>query len=84
MPGLEYKDLRSEIHTTFTDISSEEGRTYHFPGGDMVSIPLPLALSVAKSGGHRILDTYGCSHYIPKGWIHIKWTVKEGSPHFVK
>lgn len=81
---LKFEDLRNESKSTFEDISSEEARTYYFPGGDVITIASPIALSVAKSGGHRLLDGYGSSHYIPRGWIHIKWTVKEDAPHFVK
>lgn len=67
----------------FVDISSEEFRVYRFPTGD-VRIEAPLKLSVAPSGGHRLFDAAGLSHYIPKGWIQLSWRAKEGKPHFVK
>lgn len=67
----------------FKDISSEEQRTYVFPDGDKVEILHPLEINVSESGGHRILDAAGYSHYIPDGWIHLYWTTKPGSPHFV-
>lgn len=68
----------------FTDISSEAVRTYVFHGGDEVSILNPLQLNVSRSGGHRILDAQEVSHYVPSGWIHLKWTAKPGQPNFVK
>lgn len=68
----------------FTDISSETYREYTFPGGDRVRIENPLWLHVSKSNGHRVFDANGKSHYIPTGWIHLQWEVKEGAPNFVK
>jgi hypothetical protein len=63
----------------FTDISSEEYRVYQFDQV-VIRIDLPLKLNVSKSGGHRILDSGGVSHYIPAGWQRLSW---KGSPHFV-
>ena len=62
----------------FQDISSEVSRTYTFPGGDTVTIAAPVGLNVSESGGHRIEDKAGVAHYIPAGWIHLTWTVKQG------
>jgi hypothetical protein len=76
--------LRNESKNEFTDISSEASRTYVYRGKEEVTISEPAWLNVSKSGGHRLLDLAGCSHYLPPGWIHLKWTVKEGQPHFVK
>ena len=82
--GLTFKDLRNESHAKFVDISTEKYRIYHFPNDKSVCIDEPVALAVAKSGGHRLLDVFGRSHYVPKGWVHLQWSVKEGAPHFVK
>lgn len=68
----------------FTDISSEEFRQYEFLGGDRVRIDAPLYLNVSKTGGHRVFDSKGVSHYIPLTWIHLFWKAKEGQPNFVK
>lgn len=68
----------------FEDISSELYREYRFLGGDMVRIEAPLKLNVSESGGHRIFDAKGVSHYIPAGWIHLSWVAKDGEPNFVK
>jgi hypothetical protein len=66
----------------FKSLEDEEYREYAFPTGSVVRIELPIALNVSASGGHRVLDSDGISHYIPGGWIHLKWKVKEGKPHF--
>lgn len=68
----------------FEDISSERYREYRFLGGDVVRIDRPLKLNVSESGGHRIFDGQGTSHYIPAGWIHLSWVARDGEPSFVK
>lgn len=76
-------ELRNESGLAFTDISSEVWREYQFRG-ESVRIENPVALNVSKSGGHRVLDERGVSHYIPSGWVHLTWVAKDGKPHFVK
>jgi hypothetical protein len=73
----------NESSNKFVDISSEQFRSYVFPGNEIVRIENPLQLSVSASG-HRLFDAQGISHYIPKGWIHLMWQAKDGEPHFVK
>lgn len=75
-------EFKNESTNTFSDISSEEFRTYIFIGGE-ITIQNPTHLSVSKNG-HRLFDAQGICHYVPTGWIHLKWKVKEGQPHFVK
>lgn len=85
-------ELRNESGLQFTDISSEAWRRYDFPSGMTVMIKEPQFLNVSKSGGHRLLDGDGTSHYIPGGWHHLSWRSHDGgpggdpkpSPHFVK
>ena len=79
---LTFEEVRNDSKLKFNDISSEEHREYVFPEGS-VWIDYPVALNVSKTGGHRIVDGDGKSHYIPKGWIHLNWKVKENAPHFV-
>lgn len=67
----------------FTDIGSESVRTYTFIGGSEITIYRPKMLNVSASGGHRIFDSDGYSHYIPTGWIHLKWKTRPGYPSFV-
>lgn len=59
------------------DLSNrEEYREYIFPGREIVHIDNPQFLIVSDNG-HRI----GCgemSHYVPYGWIDLKWKNKEG------
>jgi len=76
-------EFKNASDNKFIDISSEKFRTYVFPGGDEVTIKNPLQLSFSAAG-HRLFDGEGVSHYIPKGWIHLKWEVKSGQPNFVK
>lgn len=66
----------------FKDLSSEACRSYEFPNGSVVTITKPLKINVSASGGHRIFDAAGVCHYIPAGWVHLKWTVNPGRPHF--
>jgi hypothetical protein len=71
----------------FDRIDSEEFRCYVFPAGAKtleVRIDNPLYLAVSASGGHRLFDADGKSHYIPAGWMHLYWKAREGQPHFVK
>lgn len=76
-------DSRTPL-TCIEDISSERYREYRFLGGDVVRIEAPLKLNVSESGGHRIFDAEGVSHYVPAGWIHLSWVAKDGEPNFVK
>jgi hypothetical protein len=68
--------------TEFKDISTEIFREYTFPGGDKVTISKPVRLAVSDSGGHRIVDAVGASHYIPPRWIHLRFEVVSGAPNF--
>jgi hypothetical protein len=77
-------EFKNESGLTFVDVSSEAERTYHFTGGDAVKIREPQRLHVSDSGGHRLFDAAGQSHYIPSGWLRLTWTAKPGAPHFVK
>lgn len=63
------------------DISSEVYRLYRFPKGESVTIKKPVTLIVSDNG-HRVVDQGGYSHYIPYGWIHLKFKVEKDAPHF--
>lgn len=76
--------FKNESDLEFADISSEIWREYRFLNGETVRIDGPLKLNVSASGGHRIFDAAGVSHYIPVGWIHLMWKPREGAPNFVK
>jgi hypothetical protein len=77
------KDFINEGSKEFIDIDSEIKRVYRFPNYEDIIINYPLKLCVTENG-HRIWDAYGTSHYIPTGWIHLAWEVKEGRPNFIK
>lgn len=67
----------------FTDISSEAFREYNFGKDGYVKILNPLKLHVSENG-HRIFDAGGSSHYIPMGWISLRWVSKAGQANFIK
>jgi hypothetical protein len=73
---------RSTETLQFKNIADEFSRTYRFPGNETVTIVQPRKLNVSKSGGHRVVDAAGNSHYIPTGWIQLTWQVKPGRPAF--
>jgi hypothetical protein len=77
-------EFKNESSKEFTDISSEMYREYEFSNGKIIKISLPLKLNVSDSGGHRLFDSNGVSHYIPPGWIALRWQAFEGQPNFVK
>lgn len=77
-------EFNNQSDLEFADISSEQWREYRFLGDETVRIEAPLKLNVSASGGHRIFDAAGVSHYIPAGWIHLMWAAKDGAPNFVK
>lgn len=74
--------LTKPTNLEFMDISTEEYRIYEYPDGKTIKIKLPVQLNVSKSGGHRVLDKAGMSHYIPTGWRHLYWKVKPGMKPF--
>jgi len=63
------------------DISSEVYRLYRFPKGESVMIKKP-AILIVSDNGHRVVDQGGYSHYIPYGWVHLKFKVEKDAPHF--
>ena len=82
--AAEVPEFKNATDLEFVDISSEQWREYQFLGGEKIRISAPLKLNVSENRGHRIFDANGISHYIPAGWIHLKWKVKNGAPNFVK
>lgn len=73
---------KTDLH--FVDITSEKYREYVFASGVIIRIDNPIKLHVSSTGGHRIFDGASMSHYIPKGWIQLRWFARSGQPHFVK
>jgi hypothetical protein len=64
------------------DISTEIRRTYHWESGATVTIDSPVSLIVSDNG-HRIADAANNGHYVPSGWIYIRWENKPGVPAIV-
>lgn len=77
-------DFNNQSGLDFTDISSEEFREYTLSNGQKVRIENPQRLNVSESGGHRLFDGEGLSHYVPTGWVWLTWKAKDGQAHFVK
>lgn len=77
------KQITNNSSLTFNSIEAEKYRKYEWSDGSVVRIILPVALHVSKSGGHRIMDIEGVSHYIPAGWVHLTWETKDGHPAFL-
>jgi hypothetical protein len=73
----------NESGLEFTDVTSEEFRTYDFPESGSITVKNPIYLNVSKNG-HRLFDEEGISHYIPFGWRHLYWKTKVGKANFVK
>jgi len=46
-----------------------DGRTYHFPGGEKVTIANPRKLVVKPSGNHHVTDADGNRHVINGTWL---------------
>ena len=67
----------------FVDISSEKWREYVYPTGT-VRISEPKWLNVKPQTdslhSHRVIDHAGISHYLPSGFLEIRWVSDE---HFV-
>jgi hypothetical protein len=80
---LTVQDFKHTTKAEWNDISSERYRVYEFSDKE-VRIENPLTLNVSRSGGHRIFDAKGISHYVPAGYRHLYWEVKDGQPNFVK
>lgn len=81
------KDFINKSENDFIDLN-EIYREYIFqvpnsPFTNTIRIENPLKLCV-KPNGHRVWDAKNESHYIPSGWIHLRWSVKNGEPNFVK
>lgn len=74
---INLNNMINETDLEFNIISSEEYRIYHFSEYVSVRVNNPTHLHVSESGGHRLLDSQGLSHYVPPGWVHLVWKVKK-------
>ena len=79
------KSFKNGTKHKFDDISAEMYRTYYYPDGSQEKIEGPLLLNANfGTGGHRLFDVIGDSHYMRGGWNRITWRVYEGEDHFSK
>jgi len=84
-----YNDVvnKTKFEGKWMDISSEAWREYQFPSGACIYVSYPVALALSPRlnslpvvyGGnsHRIVDSAGVSHYIPRGWLRLLWGGKD-------
>lgn len=77
------KKLRDPIEIAgakFVDISSNKWREYVYPGG-AYRIEGPDWLHVKPQTeslhSHRIIDKAGTSHYLPSGFLAVRWQSDE-------
>lgn len=85
VPKFDASKITDNPELDFKPLDDEEYRVYEFNTGNEISglrIDNPVALAVSKSGGHRVLDSEGISHYIMPGWLHLYWKVKPGRKPF--
>lgn len=79
------KNFKNGTTHKFHDISAEQLRLYLYPDGDIQKIYGPLLLNTQhSSGGHRVFDVQGLSHYVKGGWNRIVWRVYDGEDNFSK
>lgn len=71
MKTLEQADKLA--NNEWVDISDEDHRIYFFSKSSY-TVHKPVKLRVSKSGGHRITDERGVKHYIPSGWMAMRFT----------
>lgn len=76
-------ELINHSDREFTDISSEDMRTYLLANGQTIQILHPQWLSVSSSGNHYVVAEDGGVYVIAPGWLALSWMPKAGQPHFV-
>ncbi len=80
--AIPLKEVDSLERDGWEDISEEQVREYIYPDGSSEVIYNPLLLHISESGGNRIVDQAGLSHYIMPGWNHLVFRVHPGTPFF--
>ena len=80
--GITLKQIDELEREGWEDISSEQVREYIYPDGSSEVIYNPLVLHISESGGNRIVDQAGVSHYIKAGWNHLAFRVHPGFSFF--
>ena len=81
MSKLTFDKIRVPANMSFSSLESEKSRIYHFPNDEKRVIVDPIAINVSRSGGHKVIDAEGITHYIPKGWLELTWKAKDGANH---
>lgn len=79
---MKFEDIKNESNRKFKSIEKEAWRDYTYPGGDIICIESPIALSVSKSG-HYVIDSNGIVNFFPNEWIRLRWQNKDGEPNLI-
>jgi hypothetical protein len=58
---------------------TERSRTYHFPGGEVVTVNEVARLEVRESGTHRYETKDGRKGFVSKGWLWLEIDVEAWS-----
>jgi hypothetical protein len=57
----------------------EKKRTYHFPGGDVLTFEKVTKIEVRPSGKHRVETADGRKAFVGTGWLWIEIEADEWS-----
>lgn len=63
----------------WVDLKEERSRTYHFPGGETVTIKGVKRLEVRESGSHRFETSTGGKGFVRGGWLWLEIDAEEWS-----
>lgn len=78
-------DLINNTNATFTSLN-DDWREYDIVKDGVlhtIRIEKPRFLNInPRHFAHRVLDAQGVAHYIPCGFIALRWKVADGTPHF--
>ena len=79
-PDLNFLDVRMETYRVYVFPPPIEGMSnveYYIEEPEAVAFKGPVNTWTA-GGSHRVVDKSGISHYVPAGWIGIRWGKAEG------
>jgi hypothetical protein len=69
-----------KIKVELKSLKSETYREYVYKDGT-VRVEWPVALYIRESGAHCVFDDKGVTHYIPAGWLSLRWKAGSSSNH---
>lgn len=75
-------ELKNNTEKVFQNISHQSVRTYTFANKETVDVHDPIYLHVG-SDYDTVIDEDQIVYQIPKTYLMVNYTTKEGSPHVV-